>query len=312
MEYCYLLMLKLKKVSQLPKLNSLTLIQCSNLNDSSLLKMTELSIELTSLNIFSSWKITNNGLEAIAEICNNMSSLVLSGCSQISNNGVLTIFHKCNDILETVNLYMNTKIDSVVLDYIVGHFKNLKSLNLAMCTNIDKLGLTNALSHIADLKQLEYLNLRQTNLVDTAFLRIREELPNLKILNINGCKELSKYGFMGSWPSEVCNFTCTSTKIDNNGLNNIQEYCKKMERLVLWNCHGITDVGMSTILQMKSLRNVDISHTSITEKCAKIFLLKKELENFDCVGLDETLMWSPFSNFLAYFKKVLHWLKIYI
>lgn len=140
---------------------------------------------------------------------------------------------------------------------------SLSGLNLSRLTLSDNEAAGNvaSISAICQNKSLSYLNLANCNVDDQAVLKICQ-LPKLKYLDLEASKLSPQTFAKTSWNAldslDISYSNATDATIEQLALH------ADLKTLTATGSKGITDKSVPYLLQMKSLRTLEITGTSIT------------------------------------------------
>ncbi len=244
-----------------PHLYSLNLNGCKVLPydvfarlDSTLHCLEELDLGRTFLSDASIYKILLN--------CPNLKRLYLGMCRNISLEFFSSIDFKINN-LEVLDLRW-TRVSSATVIQILEKCPNLKRLNLQWCKNITK-DVFESLNLYNGVYPLEYLNLGWDRVSDASVCNILHKCPNLKKLNLEWCKTLTKNLFsrLMNKSNSLKKIILRSTRVSDASLQTLMNYCPELKQVNLSECPNIT-ADILDSLELGHLKYLDVSETRIT------------------------------------------------
>ncbi|XP_074601504.1 uncharacterized protein LOC141855382 isoform X2 [Brevipalpus obovatus] len=225
--------------SLVPRLESLTILDCINIADETVAAIAQMLPELrelylqayhvtdTSMAYFGSsssreklqslqlqhcWELGNQGVLNIAHGLPNLRRLSLSGCSKITDDAIEVIAEQLRG-LKSLDLSWNASIGDAALEYIACDLSDsLQELILDRCPRLTDIGL----GYIATMSQLSSLYLRWCPQIRDFGLQTICSMKSLKVLSIAGCPQLSL-----------------------NGISCLVQ-CQQLLELELTNCPGVT------------------------------------------------------------------------
>lgn len=155
----------LKSISGCPKISSLKLGLCPNIND--------------------------HGLAYVARGCARLRELDLYRCSDISDMGIEEIAHGCPE-LEIINIAYNDKISDTSL-ISLSKCSSLKELEIRGCHSVSSIGLSAIAKGCRQLRVLDVKKCIKIN--DNGMLSLARHSQNLKQINLSYCS-VTDVGFM--------------------------------------------------------------------------------------------------------------------
>lgn len=140
---------------------------------------------------------------------------------------------------------------------------------------------------------LETLDLSNNQKIDDEWLiRVVSRCPNLKHLNLSGCKNITAHSFASlKLPEGLEQFTADDTKIDETGFKNLMDRCTKLVSLSLARCKGLMVDMVENFSYPKTLKTVDFSQSLLMADGAQKLLQEastlQTLNLMGCVGISQ-------------------------
>ena len=247
----------LESVAKLPNLKTLSLIWFHITNEG--VKSVAKFPNLTSLSLNECCnRITNQDLEYVA-LLQKLKNLSLKGYSQITHEGIEHLTGLQN--LRTFDIEgCNSLTDNTLKS--VAKFKRLTALNLNSCCKFTAEGIDS----LIELRTLRELNVRRCSqlITDDTLARLAEKLPNLIILDIGQCPEVTDEGLksvakllkLRELDLEEC------LPITNEGLKSVAKLLK-LRKLNLMQCRKITEKGLlESVVKLPELQSLHLETCS--------------------------------------------------
>lgn len=153
-------------------------------------ELTYLSLKLTSLEILTldgCSNIADKGIKSIEEHSLHLKELCLKGCVNVSEEAITSLVEKRGESLRKLELD-KCNVSDALIKTLGDQCENLESLSLGCCKEITDIGVnTLAINN----KKLKYLNLSSCQISDTSIKTITENLPDIEVLNLQDCDEIS-------------------------------------------------------------------------------------------------------------------------
>lgn len=159
--------------------------------------------------------------------------------------------------------------------------RTLQTLHLSWCNLLGDEHFAESIAHFTALTDLD-LSWRTCS--DASLRSIVRHLPQLQVLDVSGCGEVSADGFAAFGESGVQHTQLTSLVLSwCRGLSDwnlacIARSCPNLETLDVSLCSNITDDGVLALAQCRRLRRLLLSRNKqITDKGAAVLLVRLPL-----------------------------------
>ena len=203
------------------------------------------------LSINLSWSsITDDTLIKLADNFQRLEKIVLNDCMRITDIGIHALAKKCHGIREFDINIMAIK-DSSIIELARHCHKTLTQITL------NNTSITNAsIVELSSCAKLKRIYLGNTSITDAALKHLAEKCPELFVISLNDCKQVT--------PSGICVFS---------------KNCHKLSSCFLRNMESLDDTFMKEILSNgKRLQSLDLIGTNVTEKYQTILMAEEVTE----------------------------------
>jgi len=170
-----------------PKIQTLSLGMCENLNKEGILVLADQCEHLTSLSL-SYTRVSDSDIQALGSPKCKLKELDLSGCL-ITGTGLAAIATQLGQSLCSLNLSHCKQLQTEAIAEIVSRLPNLEDLNLSCCGSMVS---EPVILQIQQHNLLQSLGLAVSKLNDTHLLTILNNCTQLKQLDISWCASILK------------------------------------------------------------------------------------------------------------------------
>lgn len=225
-----------------PVKRRLSLYDCTNMNEVSLLNISQFCPRLEYLELIYCGRINDKVLESYMERLHHLKSLKLSGAFLISTGAYNKFFENISKRLEVFELRHSALFKKSNIESLSKHCVNLRELKLGHLNNMHSDWLTS----IKEFKKLTTLEISWcTDLETSDVVQMLSKIGSqLTELSIRGGHKLN----------------------DKLLMQGILKYCKKLEKLNLEQCENLTAKGMISLLNAWKTRG--LTHLNIS-RCLK-------------------------------------------
>lgn len=244
-----------------PFLHSMKVARCSWLRDKGLHALSSL-IYLRELDISDCSDVTDLAMESLlltdgssktqvsgqsTPRLKQLETLCITGCAKLGERTVHAVTQSCFDSITWLNMNQIAPVSSSTMIKLVKTCRKLKSL-FARCQNgVQRTVLMNL---AGANKCLEILDIRDCANVDDFSLYPLLVMKSLKELHLSGPGSFTNRGIL-SLPSNLERLTLQrqpAASIDDTVCQHISERLRRLEKLDLSYCDGITHLGLKRIL----------------------------------------------------------------
>lgn len=229
--------LDLSSLSRHVRISSLSMANCSGVDDHAILKTIPYLGELVSIDLSNS-KVTDSVVMALAKYCKKINRAVFEGVSLLTDAGITPLF--------------------------VTH-KEMRVLRLSDCPKLTR----ESLQHLMYMKNLEVLTLDLTKIDDDTLQLIIKNNPNLRILSVNWCMVSSETleAIANHCPrlNELRIGGIKNDKITNAKVIDLLNKCPLLNKLELEACVLLTDAVLFEMARLgRHYHTINFNFTKIT------------------------------------------------
>jgi len=280
--------------------------------------------------------LSANDLKDILRNFPHVKHLDLSGCYQIGKDSIEVIANEYKDVLQTLNLEFCHYITDEDISTLFGERKqsndkkiNMVSLNLSY-TNISDSGMRTialncpnlkflklrGMKNITDLslsmiakycKALIHLDVQEcSHISDYGISIVSQECKLLEILNLNGCNLTNNFvDYLCFYNQSIKDLDLRNTKVNDVAIGKIISTLFNLESLKISGL-SLNNVNMNHLLNLKSLKNLDISFCydikkdllqDIIRSCSNL----QEVHLFGLISSEEKQALSNMKNEISIF-----------
>lgn len=302
-----------------PSIRSLDLTYCKLVSDVGVWAIAKHAFEIEKLILYGCEKITNVGIRHLALKCSRMKYMDLSSCYLVDDVSLTIIAGGCWKVEQLYLRDCDRITDNGVCRLAQGLGKYLQILDLKGCSNVGEFGdraLREVGANCIELRQLIMTESKRVE--DSGFIALAQGCPNLEILAISGCDNVTRKGIRSIFKSAASlkrlkiigcrkiadadfEYLCDSplqTTLTSLELNHFEKLtdrgigaiCKALGKTILnldiSNCHQITDYTSMIIGNLcTKLRAIDMSYCGhITDE--SIHSLARNLSCLTSLKLD--------------------------
>ncbi|KAL5701063.1 hypothetical protein ACHQM5_026442 [Ranunculus cassubicifolius] len=275
----------LDSISALRKLESLSMVACSNIDDEGLHFLKNANAALQSIDISRCDSVTSSGLTTVAKAHNTLEQISASYCfselpttflsnlmelkslrmlkldgARVSSLNLLAIGNNCTNLVE-VGLGKCAGVTDEGIMELVSRHGNLSSLDLTCCSLITDAALTSIAKYC---KKLTCIKLESCDLItkkgldqlgSSCSLLEEVDLTDCSGVDDDGLKSLSRCSELLRLKLGLC------LNISDKGVSYIGSSCAKLQELDLYRCMGITDAGLLAICSgCKKLKKLNLCY----------------------------------------------------
>lgn len=217
---------------------------------------------------FNNTLIDGNALQAMAEIEEmQLENLYLRSCEQLTNEGIISIVSMQLN-LQVLDLSFTVRLTDLSLLHICDHLKqlkqlrvrrcraltdisikmlgdlpNLKILDISECESITSAGVTEGIAKARNELLIE-LYLSALNISETAIIKVAENIPNLRVLDLSYC----------------------INHVDDICLQMVMKNLTLLRELNLDLCERISDFGLTGMLMESRISDYESTKVKVQEQ----------------------------------------------
>ena len=275
---------------QFPELEILRLQNCSELTETGLVNLLQMSTnKLKALKLSSNGKVTGDGLRGLARQFPDLECLGLQNCSKLTESGLVNMLKMSGSKLKELSLAGN-QLTGDELEELALQFPHLEVLGLHSCSKLTETGLINILQMCGE--QLKDLQLAGSKVTGEALGGLADKFPHLKILGLQNCSQVTETGLVNLLlmsGREIQELYLAGNQLTGDKLKGlgVGVQLHRLEVLGLQHCTELTDTGLVTMLQVcgDKLRDLNLSHClQLSEEGLRELMRIPggQLKNLDC------------------------------
>ncbi|WOL12170.1 hypothetical protein Cni_G20935 [Canna indica] len=301
----------IQSISSLVKLEVLSMVGCSYIDDEGLEFLNNGTNSLRVIDVSRCDNVTSSGLTSVIEWHKRLQKLNVGDCFPELSPLFLSKLNGLKDSLTVLKLD-GFQLCSSSLKIIGMNCKNLAKIGLSKCKSVTDEGISELVAGCVDLMTIDLTCCHL--LTDKALMAIGEHCKKLSCLRLESCNLITEKGLdrIGTCCSNleeidltdcsICNTAmqylsrCSKLmvlklglcdKISDEGLVHIASNCKLLRELDLYRCIQITDDGLAAIATgCKKLQKLNLCYcTQITDKGMKHVSCLEGLSDLELRGL---------------------------
>ncbi|CAL9069300.1 unnamed protein product [Musa banksii] len=301
----------LQFVSSLRKLEDLSMVGCSHINDEGLQFLNNGSNSLQSVDVSRCENVTSSGIISVIEGHKYLQDLNIGDCFPELAPLFLSKLNYLRDSLTVLKLD-GFQVFAPSLKIIGLNCRNLVEIGLSKCKWVTDEGVSELVAGCVNLTTIDLTCCHL--LTNKALVAIGDKCKNLTCLQLESCKLITDNGLdcIGTCCSnleEIDLTDCTMTnaamkylsrcseltvlklglcdKVSDEGLVHIASNCKKLRVLDLYRCFEVTDDGLAAIATgCKRIKNLNLCYcTRITDLGLKHLSCLEDLHDLELRGV---------------------------
>ncbi|XP_078152740.1 uncharacterized protein LOC144547926 [Carex rostrata] len=285
-------------VYALPGLRVLNLKNCRSISDTRLDAIGVSFPLLESLDVSHCRNLTDKGFTAVVSGCLNLKRLHLTRCRLVTDS-LLRTLSNCSK-LEELGLASCPKITDSGLCHLSEGARRIKTIDLSKCTIVSDLGIGKIISSSGEsLLSIKLLDC--FNVTDVTAFAVAKSCPNLEILVLGGCCDITDQSLNAIVYS--CGKNLRSLRLDgcekltDLSLKSVISNCENLVALDIGSCDKVTDETFWTLTENQfdsKLRVMKATHVGFTESGVRIISkFCKDMEYVDLRSCSDVSEWFP-------------------
>lgn len=241
----------------LPALTSLTICDCPNLTEQSLISVIAMTPKVHTLNMWGCTAVTAAAIQLFIRHTPQLQNFGLSFCPGITDSALANM-SKLSE-LKSLQFESCAQITDKSLAGIASN--NILTINLRRCPKLTSVGIEEC---VKNCPSVQTLNLAQCNLTTQSVYNMILASRNLRSLDLSGMKELDDATLLLITKSELQS-KMVSIKLDecleisNTAVQQIFANCTNLQVISLCFCKQLTDDSFNTL----SPRNYSLTSISL-------------------------------------------------
>lgn len=223
-----------------PKLERLTLVNCSQLSHLPISRVLELCSRLQSIDMTGVQDIQDDIIYALALNCKRLQGLYAPGCGNISEAAVITLLKSC-PMLKRIKFNNSENITDLAIAAMYENCKSLVEIDLHNCPKVTDRYLKGIFLELTQLREFRVSN--AAGITDNLFdlIPYDHHLDKLRIIDVTGCNAITD-GFV----------------------ENLVRCSPRLRNVVLSKCMQITDGSLRHLAKLgRSLHYIHLGHCAL-------------------------------------------------
>jgi len=257
------------------RLERLTLVGCSAINDEALETVLLACPNLVAIDLTGVIEATDKAITALARTCERLQGINLGGCRAITSEGVFALAKHCH-LLRRVKLSYIEAINDEAVSALAQSCPYLLEIDLNGCRHVTDLGVRDLWIHSKYMREMRLAHC--INLTDAAFPSAVKEIVSPSGVNpFVQSSQPPPTAAPEDLPPLVLNRSfdhlrmldlTSCAQITDDAIEGIVSNCPKIRNLVVAKCSLLTDAAVESICKLgKHLHYLHLGHiTSITDR----------------------------------------------
>ncbi|KAK9718792.1 SCF ubiquitin ligase complex subunit, variant 2 [Basidiobolus ranarum] len=217
---------------------------CKRLSSISITQLVKYWPNLLGIDL-SELELDNQSLLAISENCRQLQSLNISGSHNIDDTGLVSF--KEHTSMKRLKCAGCVKLSDVSVEQI-SSFTSLTELDLAQCSEVTDSSIGRVLQYCTLLRDLKLASC--TKITDISFIDINPNFNQLRILDLTSCYQITDASIgnlIDRCPRLRHLVLAKCVNLTDESISHIAKLGKQLHNLVLGHCARITDKGVATL-----------------------------------------------------------------
>lgn len=234
-----------------PKLERLTLVNCSQLSHRPVLHVLKLCDRLQSIDMTGVQDIQDDIIYALAENCTRLQGLYAPGCGNISEKAVITLLKSC-PMLKRIKFNNSDNITDASIAAMYDNCKSLVEIDLHNCPNVTDKHLKSIFLELTQLREFRISN--APGITDELFDLIPSDhhLDKLRIIDVTGCNAITDRlveALVRCAPRLRNVVLSKCMQITDASLRHLTKLGRSLHYIHLGHCALITDFGVQALVR---------------------------------------------------------------
>uniref|UniRef100_A0A1D1XKH7 F-box/LRR-repeat protein 3 n=1 Tax=Anthurium amnicola TaxID=1678845 RepID=A0A1D1XKH7_9ARAE len=250
----------LLSISTLERLEVLSMVGCSFIDDDGLAYLNNGSYSLKSVDVSRCDNVSSSGLSSVIKGNNHLQTINAGHCFPCLQEHTPPFLVKLKHLGKSLNTIKldGFHVSSLVLGTIGLHCKNLVEIGLGKCDGVADEGVSELVSGCANLR---IIDLTCCHLItDSALSAIARSCNMLAHLRLESCTSITEKGLdhVAALCSHLAEIDLTDCGINDEALRSLSK-CSNLVEMKLGLCSSITDKGLAHIgSNCKKLQAIDL------------------------------------------------------
>lgn len=223
-----------------PKLERLTLVNCSQLSHLPISRVLELCSRLQSIDMTGVQDIQDDIIYALALNCKRLQGLYAPGCGNISEAAIITLLKSC-PMLKRIKFNNSENITDLAIAAMYENCKSLVEIDLHNCPKVTDQYLKGIFLELTQLREFRVSN--AAGITDFLFDLIPHDqhLDKLRIIDVTGCNAIT-----------------------DKFVEHLVRCAPRLRNVVLSKCMQITDASLRHLTRLgRSLHYIHLGHCAL-------------------------------------------------
>lgn len=234
-----------------PKLERLTLVNCSQLSHLPIARVLQLCDRLQSIDMTGVQDIQDDIIYALAQNCTRLQGLYAPGCGNISEEAIITLLKAC-PMLKRIKFNNSENITDDTIAAMYDNCKSLVEIDLHNCPKVTDRYLKSIFLELNQLREFRISN--AAGITDALFDLIPADhhLDKLRIIDVTGCNAITDRlveGLVRCAPRLRNVVLSKCMQITDASLRHLTKLGRSLHYIHLGHCALITDYGVQALVR---------------------------------------------------------------
>lgn len=223
-----------------PRLERLTLVNCSQLSHAPVTRVLQLCDRLQSIDMTGVQDIRDDIFYALAHNCPRLQGLYAPGCGNISEDAVISLLQWC-PMLKRIKFNNSDNISDASIAAMYKNCKSLVEIDLHNCPNVTDTYLKRIFLELTQLREFRISN--AAGITDGLFdlFPLEHHLDKLRIIDVTDCNAIS-----------------------DRFVENLVRCAPRLRNVVLSKCMQISDASLRHLAKLgRSLHYIHLGHCAL-------------------------------------------------
>ncbi|KAG5355058.1 SCF E3 ubiquitin ligase complex F-box protein [Yarrowia sp. B02] len=247
------------------RLERLTLANCSQLSDASLVPVLQQNSGLQSVDVTNVSQITDATIQALLPSKRRLQGLYATGCANISNAAIVALATECR-LLKRIKVNACPNVQDEAALALVDNCPQLVELDLHENSALSGSVATEALRKLPNLRELRVGQVAGVS--DACFLGFpaRPQFDRLRIIDLTACNAITDAAvdrLVTCAPKLRHVVLAKCTRVTDRSIRSLLRLGKSLHYLHLGHCASITDAGISQLVRAcQRIQYIDVANCS--------------------------------------------------
>ncbi|OBA23261.1 RNI-like protein [Metschnikowia bicuspidata var. bicuspidata NRRL YB-4993] len=234
-----------------PKLERLTLVNCTKLNHMPISRVLKNCNRLQSIDMTGVQDIQDDIIYALAQNCPRLQGLYAPGCGNISEEAIIQLLQSC-PMLKRIKFNNSENISDRSILAMYENCKSLVEIDLHNCPNVTDTHLKRIFAELSQLREFRISN--AAGITDDLFELIPDDcfLDKLRIIDVTGCNAITDklVERMVRCAPRLRNVVLSKCmQIGDASLRHLTKLGRSLHYIHLGHCALVTDFGVQALVR---------------------------------------------------------------